>query len=95
MAKDIEIGDRIRDKITSFEGIATGLAEYLNGCRQFLITPEKTDKEGKKIDGLWIDEQTLEVVKKSVFANPFPRDSFGESAKRATAGGPSSPQRRT
>lgn len=88
----VEIGDRIRDKVSGFKGIATGLTEYLNGCRQFLISAEKTENDGKKIDGIWIDEQTLKVVDKAVFANPFPRVA---AAPRARAGGASSSARRT
>lgn len=87
----MRIGDRIRDKVSGFQGIATGLTEYLNGCRQFLVSPETLGAKGEPIKGQWIDEQTLEVVEGGVFADPF---SPREPTKAATAGGPSSPSRR-
>ena len=66
-----QIGDRMKDTISGFQGIATGMTEYLNGCRQFLIKTEKLDKEGKAIEGMWIDEQYLEVTSPAVLPNPF------------------------
>lgn len=33
---------------------------YLSGCNQCLVVP-KVDKEGKKREGEWFDEQRLEV----------------------------------
>jgi hypothetical protein len=77
-----KIGDRVRDRINGFQGIATGRTEYINGCRQFLVKPDKLDKDGKPIDGLWIDEQNLELIQSQVYPDPF----VGEAAP--TAGGP-------
>jgi len=81
MAKQLQIGDRAADRISGFGGIVTGMTRYLNGCVQFLVKPEKTDKEGKPIEGQWIDEQNLKVIAKQVL-----RDPFGPSPT-ATAGG--------
>jgi len=85
--KQLEIGDRARDKVSSFSGIVTGVTSYLNGCRQFLISPEKTTKDGNKLDGHWIDEQTLELVAKQVLRNPF------ATTNAPSVGGPDSRDR--
>jgi len=79
----VKIGDRVKNWVNGTTGIATGRTEYLNGCRQFLVLPEATDKDGKHIEGTWWDEQYLEVVDKQVRADPFLR------VATATAGGPS------
>lgn len=56
----IVLGQIYRDRITGFEGVATGRAEYITGCTQVLIAPPvKTD--GTFIDCLWFDEQRLEL----------------------------------
>ena len=79
----VKIGDRVRNIVNGFTGIATGRSEYLNGCRQFLVTLEALDKDGKMIDGTWWDEQYLAVVKEQVLSDPFLQTAA------ATAGGPS------
>src|SRR5260221_14316084 len=66
----IELGDRVRDKVTSFTGIACGESRFLAQCRQILVRPEKVGKDGKRIDGEWIDEGQLTVVAKHVH-EPF------------------------
>ena len=67
----IALGDRVHDRITGFAGIVTGRLEYLEGRRQFLLKPEKLDKDGKIIDGQWIDEQYLEIVLSGIYPDPF------------------------
>jgi hypothetical protein len=56
----IELGDTVRDRITSFEGVVTGRCAYLSGCNQMLVVPPA--KEGAYRDGQWFDEQRLVAV---------------------------------
>lgn len=57
----IKLGQRVKDKVTGFEGIATAKVIYLNGCVQFCVKP-KVDEKGKMVEGEYIDEEQLEVV---------------------------------
>jgi len=57
----IQLGDKVRDIVTGFEGIAVAKIEYLNGCIRYEVQPE-TCKDGKPIDSLWIDIQQLVVT---------------------------------
>ena len=57
----IELGAKVRDKVTGFLGIATSRCEYLNGCVQYGVKT-KVDKEGKMVEIEYIDEQQLEVM---------------------------------
>jgi len=60
----IELGQRVRDRATGFEGIATQRAIYINGCTGYSVVPKMRE------DGLinevpspsWIDHNRLEVV---------------------------------
>jgi hypothetical protein len=54
----VELGTRVKDKISGFEGIATGRTEYLYGCVRVLVEPERLEA-GKPIEGEWFDEQRL------------------------------------
>ena len=57
----VNLGDKVRDVVTDFEGIVIGRVEYLTGCNQCLVTP-KIDKDGKRQTGEWFDEQRLQVL---------------------------------
>lgn len=61
----INLGDRVRDRITGFTGIAVARAEYLYGCNRFSVLPEKL--ADKKIqESQWFDEPQLDLVKAKI-----------------------------
>lgn len=76
------IGDKVKNRVSGFEGVITGRAEYLNGCRQYLISPPVDEKDGYR-DAVWCDEQTLDVTETGLFVDPF-----SATSAPATAGGP-------
>ena len=57
---DVQLGDRVRDKLTGFEGIAYGRWTCLTGCVSYDVHPPA--KDGKIPPSEWIDESRLEVV---------------------------------
>ena len=60
--KGIELlGFTFRDRITGFEGIATGHVSYITGCDQLLLVPP-VDGDGKVRDSQWFDTQRCELV---------------------------------
>ena len=65
---NIKLGDKVRDRISGFEGIATGTAAYLNGCNRVLIEPTKLDEDGKIIKPVWFDDVQVVVVNEGAFA---------------------------
>lgn len=65
MSYEIKLGDKVRDKITGWAGVATARCEYLNGCVQFCVQPA-LDKDGKHVDGRYIDVVQLEVTEAAV-----------------------------
>lgn len=60
----INLGDKVKDKVTGYEGIATSRVEYLNKCVQYCVEP-KVGKDGRKPDGVYIDIDQLEVTQRS------------------------------
>jgi len=58
----IKLGDKVKDKISGFVGIAVAKTEFLNGCIQYSIQP-KVEKGNNVPDEIGIDEQSLEIVK--------------------------------
>lgn len=63
----IELGRKVRDKITGFEGVATSRVEYLTGCTQIGVAP-KVDNEGKIRDTQYFDFGRLEYVDASTIS---------------------------
>lgn len=53
------LGRVMRDRVTHYEGTATGLTFDLYGCIQVALQP-KVDKDGKIPDGRWMDVGRLE-----------------------------------
>lgn len=61
----IKLGDKVRDKITGFVGIAVAKTEFMNGCIQYLVQP-KIAKGNFIPEDKGIDEQSLEVIKSKI-----------------------------
>jgi len=75
----IKLGNRVKDLITGFTGIAVGRTEYLYGCTRIVVEPEDL-KDGKLIDAVWFDEQRIVTVEE----RPIPVSA----EHSATTGGP-------
>jgi len=61
----MELGDKVKDVITGFEGIVTARASYLTGCDQLCVQPQGLDKDQKPIESRWYDENRLVVTQAS------------------------------
>ena len=53
-------GEKVRDKVTGFEGVVTGFVTYISGCDQYLVNPPA--KDGGYVKGEYIDDIRLEAV---------------------------------
>ena len=56
-----EFGVKVRDRITGFAGVMTGVTRYITGCDQCLVQPPVKD-DGTHIDARWIDDVRLELT---------------------------------
>jgi len=68
----IELGQKVKDSITGFEGIAVAKAIYLNGCISYQVESQKL-KDGKTIQPEWFDEQRLTCESKAKAGGPQDR----------------------
>lgn len=57
-AKEVVLGERYRDTITEFEGVAVVEMRHLNGCKQYVLEPG-LDEDGKLRPQAAFDEQRL------------------------------------
>lgn len=61
----ISLGDRVKDKVSGFQGVAVARHTYLAGCDRISIQPP-VDKDGKLPDSMTFDEPHLELVEPAV-----------------------------
>lgn len=59
------LGDKVQDRVSGLTGLVTSRAEHLFGCARYWISPQEL-KDGKPVEGLWLDEDSLELVERSV-----------------------------
>lgn len=80
----INLGDKVKDSVTGFTGIAVARTTWLHGCDRITIQPEKLSKEGKVVDNNTFDEMQLVLVK----ANAIKSTREGANKTNRIAGGP-------
>ena len=56
-----QLGDKVKDVVTGYEGIVTSRTRYLNGCLSYGVRAQKLH-DGKPIDAIWLDEEQLEEI---------------------------------
>jgi len=61
MNKKFKNGQRVRDRLSGFEGTITDEVEYMNGCIRYQIQPRLL-VDGTYQDSVIIDEQQLELL---------------------------------
>jgi hypothetical protein len=54
----IILGNKYKDTISDFEGIATARTEYLFGCVRILLESKEL-VSGKPVEDMWFDEPRL------------------------------------
>ena len=77
----VKLGDRVRDVVTGYEGIASGISHFLNGCVSVGISAVAVASDGKIPSMEWLDEQRVAVVVEGAFTGMA-------QPSHATAGGP-------
>lgn len=89
----IELGDRVRDRITGFEGIVTGITEWLFQCRRPIVQPSSLTTDGKPTESQSFDEEQLEVIEAGAFFVPAADDLAETGGPRDTPSRQATPGR--
>lgn len=71
----VKLGDKAKDIVSGFEGIAVGKTIWLNGCTRVGLQSDIL-QDGKPIDTQWFDAPQLVVVEADK-VTPGPRDTGG------------------
>lgn len=62
----IKLGDKVKDSVTGFTGIAIARTTWLHGCDRLVVQPEGQTKDGKLFENYTFDEKQLVLVKSAV-----------------------------
>ena len=82
----IRLGDKVKDSISGFSGIAIGRTEWLHGCQRITVQPDHLGKDGKPLESQTFDEPQLQIVSAGK-VKPGERDTGGpmpEPVRQAT-----------
>lgn len=87
--KKIGLDMVVKDKVTGFKGLVIARSDWLNGCVRFLVQPQHL-KDGRPIDGEWVDEPQLELVEDKEKEKPEPRGGPQKDPKSSVSSNPKS-----
>lgn len=79
-----KLGDKVKDRVSGFEGIIIAQHDYLYGCTRFSVQGS-VDKDGKLPDSVSFDDYQLEVLEEGVVKPNVP---VQQRAKLKETGGP-------
>lgn len=85
----IQLGDEVKDIVTSYQGIVIAVTEWLNGCRRIIVRPRALGKDGEMPKNEQIDENQLVIVTKgAVLGQNVPPVALVREPIPARSGGP-------
>jgi hypothetical protein len=61
--EEIQLGDKVKDTITGFSGIAIGKTLWLHGCTRIVVQPTKLTKDGETVEAQSFDQPQLKILK--------------------------------
>ena len=56
----IKLGEKVRDIVTGFHGIATARIDHLFRVPEIKVEPEQLDDNGKPMEAAWFEESRVE-----------------------------------
>jgi hypothetical protein len=58
---NVELGDRVKDVVTGYEGVVTVFMRCMTGCDQFAVQSGTVNADGKLSDAFWFDRHRLQM----------------------------------
>lgn len=77
----IQLGQKVKDKLTGLEGIVIGITDWLYGCRRITFQPYG-HKDGKAFEMLTVDQPQCELVAEEAAPKAAPRHGPRQNVTR-------------
>jgi len=74
----IKLGDKVKDTVSGFIGIAISATTYLNGCR-WICVQAPVKKNGDFVEPVYFDETQLKKVAQRTPVRKIPQRTLGGS----------------
>lgn len=81
----VELGDKVKDSITGFVGIAVAVTKWIHGCDRIAVQPQGVKEDGQPYEACNFDVLQLVVVEKAVVK---PSNASSEPVRTKATGGP-------
>lgn len=81
----IELGDKVKDTISGFTGIAVAITKWIHGCDRISVQPQGVKPDGQLYEMNNFDVLQLEIVKKGVVKSS---NTAPEPIRAKATGGP-------
>lgn len=79
---EVKLGNKVKDRVTGFTGIVTGISRYLHGCDRALV------ESSEIVDGKYLD-MAFDVTRLEVIENTSAEDFTNKvEEKKGKTGGP-------
>jgi len=84
----VEMGAKVRDVVSGYEGIVSAYTVHLTGCDVVAIKSRGLDKDGKIPDPMWIDVTRVKVLgpPDKEIADVIKKNDVSEVRKEKTGG---------
>ena len=80
----INLGDKVKDSVSNFQGIAVARHSYLQGCDRITIQPP-VDKDGRLPESMTFDAPQIDVTEEGTVKRKAPKDNSGGPEKYSDA----------
>jgi hypothetical protein len=73
----LNLGDKVRDRVTGYTGIVVARTEWLYGCVRYVVQSQELH-DGRPIDNVQFDEECLKVLKADALKDKTVKDTGGD-----------------
>lgn len=67
-----DLGDKVKERITGFEGVVVCQSRYLTGCNRYAVQSQEL-RDGKPADWVYFDEDMLVINGQNINIRPYPK----------------------
>jgi len=66
------MGKKVKDIVSGYDGLITGVVFSLTGCKQYVVKPQMK-KDGIMREGIMLDENRVEILSNGIRPKTLPK----------------------
>lgn len=84
----VNVGDKVKDKVTGIVGIVISRTEYLYGCARVAVQQSPKEPHERPVDCIGLDEPQCEILERGTVKSMEQELAERQQPLRARTGGP-------